>query len=99
MADIKFFPSNVQPRRRKTLQPDDIEKVGQAVLTLASELWAVKDRQRITEAVLKTRGIDISEDIDTFAPDAELEADLKAERQALVKKVMLDLTGEYEPLE
>ena len=99
MADIKLFPSTVQPRRRKTLQPDDIEKVGQAVLTLASELWAVKDRQRITEAVLKARGIDISEDIDTFAPDAELEADLKAERQALVKKVMLDLTGEYEPLE
>lgn len=95
MAEPKLYPSNVQPRRRKALQPEEIDKVGQALLTLASEVWALKDRQYVTEAVLKAKGIDISEEVDTFVPDAELEARLAAERQALVKKVVLDLTGEY----
>ena len=95
MSEPKLYPSNVQPRRRKALQPDDIDKIGQAVLTLASELWALKDRQYVTEAILKARGIDISEDIDTYVPDPALEAKLSAERQALVKKVALDLTGDY----
>lgn len=68
-------------------------------MTLAQELWAVKDRQAVTEAVLKERGIDISEAIDTHQPDAELEAQLTKTRQGLVRKIVQDLTGEYGPLE
>ncbi len=95
MSDPTLYPSNVQPRRRKALRPEDVDKLGQALLTLASELWAVKDRQYVTEAVLKARGIDISEDVETFVPDPELEAKLLEERQALIKKVVLDITGDY----
>jgi len=95
MPEPTLYPSNVQPRQRKALRPEDIDKVGQAILTLASELWAVKDRQHVTEAVLKARGIDIIEDVETYKPDAALEAKLSEERQALVKKVVLDLTGDY----
>lgn len=68
-------------------------------MTLAQELWAVKDRQAITEVILKEKGIDISEAIDTHQPDAELEAELSKTRQGLVKKIVQDLTGEYGPLE
>lgn len=94
----KLFPSQAQPRRRQALKPEDIDQLGQAVMTLAKELWVVKDRQYITEAVLAKRGIDISEEISLFQPDAALEAKLKAEREALVKKLSQDLTGEYDPL-
>ena len=94
----KLYPSQAQPRRRKALKPEDIDNVGQALMTLAKELWVVKDRQMVTEAVLAKRGIDISEDVSRFQPDAALEAKLKAEREALVKKLTQDLTGEYEPL-
>jgi hypothetical protein len=94
----KLHPSHVQPRRRTALKPEDIDKLGQAVLTLAKELWVVKDRQAITEAVLAKRGIDISEEVSLFQPDAALEAKLANDRQELVKKLMQDLTGDYEPL-
>lgn len=94
----KIYPSTVEPRRRKTLQPEDIDKVGAAVWTLAKELWVLKDRQTVTEAVLKARGIDITAEVDAFKPDAQLEARLLAERQALISKLTQDLTGEYEPL-
>jgi len=99
MSEPKLYPANVQPRRRKALKPEDIDKVGQAILTLAQELWAVKDRQAITEVVLKEKGIDISEAVDTHQPDPELEAELTKARQGLVKKIIQDLTGEYGPLE
>ncbi|MDX2144569.1 MAG: hypothetical protein SFV19_14535 [Rhodospirillaceae bacterium] len=94
----KLYPSQAQPRRRKALEPQDIDKVGQALMTLAKELWVVKDRQLVTEAVLAKRGIDISEEVSTFKPDAALEAKLAAEREGMIKKLMQDLTGEYEPL-
>ncbi len=67
-------------------------------MTLAQELWVVKDRQLVTEAVLAKRGIDISEEISLYQPDPELDAKLRAARQALVLKLTQDITGEYEPL-
>lgn len=99
MSDVKLHPTTKQARRRDALKPDDINKVGHAILTLAQELWAVKDRQMVTEKILKDKGIDISEAIDTFQPDAETEAQLAASRQALVKKIVTDLTADYGPLE
>ncbi|MBL8642995.1 MAG: hypothetical protein JNK21_03600 [Rhodospirillaceae bacterium] len=98
MAKTKLYPAHAQPRRRKALKPEDIDKVGQAILTLAKELWVVKDRQAVTEAVLAKRGIDISEEIALHQPDAALEAKLAAERQSLVRKILQDLTGDYDPL-
>lgn len=99
MSDRKTYPATKKPRKRQALRPEDIDNVGQAILTLAQELWAVKDRQAVTEAVLKARGIDISEEVDTYTPVAELDAKLTADRQALVNKIVMDLTGEYGPLE
>ena len=52
-AATKLHPSTVEPRRRRALRPDDIDKVGQAVLTLAKELWVIKDRQVLLEEVLR----------------------------------------------
>jgi hypothetical protein len=99
MSEPKLYPATVKPRRRKALLPEDIDKVGHAILTLAQELWAVKDRQMITEAVLKDRGIDISEAVDIYKPDGSMDARLAADRQELVRKVIQDLTGEYGPLD
>ena len=93
-----FSRTRSRPAAAKSLRPEDVDKVGAAVLTLAKELWVLKDRQAVTEAVLKARGIDISADIDAFKPDAEMEARLAAERAALVEKIPQDLTGEYDPL-
>ena len=99
MSDVKLHPTTKQARRRDPLKPDDINKVSHAVLTLAQELWAVKDRQMVTEQVLKDRGIDIAEAVDTYQPDPETEAKLAGSRQALVKKIITDLTGDYGPLD
>lgn len=99
MSDRKTYPATKQPRKRVALRPEDVDRVGQAIMTLAQELWAVKDRQAVTEIVLREKGIDIGEAIDTHQPDATLEAELAKTRQGLIKKIVEDLTGEYGPLE
>ena len=96
MSEPKIYPANVRPRRRKAFKEEDIDKLGQAILTLTSEVWALQDRQLVTEAVLEMRGIDISEEVDTFVPSPQLEAKLREKRERLVKKVALDLSGEFD---
>ncbi len=99
MSDRKTYPATKKPRKREALRPEDVDKLGQAILSLTQELWAVKDRQAVTEVILKEQGIDIREAIDTHKPDADLEARLAQDRQALVQKIVQDITGEYGPLE
>ncbi len=94
----KLYPANVEARKRSALRPTDIDRVGAAIWTLTKELWIVKDRQAVTEVILKTRGIDISAEIDAHQPDPALEAKLAAERKSLVNKITQELTGDYEPL-
>jgi hypothetical protein len=95
-AQVKLYPSQVKPRRRQALKPDDIDKVGMALLTLTKELWVVKDRQILLEEVLKRHNLDVSAEIDRFKPDGAVEAKLAAEREGLVRKIMAELTGELD---
>ena len=94
MTQPKLHPAQAKPRRRRTLRPEDVDKVGDALLTLAKELWVVKDRQMLLEEILKRHQIDVAREIDKLVPDADLEARLKAEREALIRKLMNDLVGE-----
>ena len=46
-----------QARSGQALAPDQIDDVANALLVLARELWVVKDRQRVLEALLAENGI------------------------------------------
>ncbi len=74
---------------KSLLTPDQLDNLGLAVLSLAKELWVVKDRQLVAEALLKQNGL--LADLDTFQPDADLAAKLSAERQRFMKDLMAAL--------
>ena len=95
-TEPKLYPSQGTPRRRAALKPEDIDKLGAALLTLAKELWVVKDRQMLLEEVLKRHDLDVGAEIDRLKPDGVLEARLAAERETLVKKVLAEITGELD---
>jgi hypothetical protein len=63
---------------RKALTPDQIDNLGYALIELAKELWVMKDRQIITEAILRQKGVVI--DLDTYQPGPDLTAHIAAER-------------------
>lgn len=61
------------------------------VMTLAGELWVLKDRQRVTELLLAEKGTLTVEDLDSYDPTPEEAARLAEERQAFVKSLMDNL--------
>ncbi len=85
----------VNTPKTSLLALDQLDNLGLAVISLAKELWIVKDRQLVTEALLKRHGL--LEDLDTFQPDAELSAKLAAERQRFVQDLMTALLESPSP--
>ncbi len=68
--------------------PDVSQELFRAVAALAEEVWILRDRQRVTEAVLARHGLDLREEIERFEPDAELARALDAERRAFIAAVL-----------
>lgn len=75
------------------LKTEDIDKLGQAILSLTEELWVVKDRQRILEDLLDKAGIVPGATLDQHQPDAKLARQLASDRQQLVNNVIGALRG------
>jgi len=71
------------------LTPDQLDNLGLAVISLAKELWIVKDRQLVAETLLKQKGL--LAELDTFQPDPDLAAKLAAERQRFMQDLMTAL--------
>jgi hypothetical protein len=72
----------------KFLGPDQVDDLARAVLTLAREVWVLRDRQRVLEAVLGDKGIDVAQAVEHYQPSAELQAQLDAERKTFVQALM-----------
>lgn len=62
-----------------------IDALMDAVLELSAELWAVKDRQYVTERVLAEAGL--SEKIEQWRPSPDDQAARKAAREAFTQRV------------
>ena len=79
------------------LNPADLDQLGQALITLAKELWVLKDRQLILEAALADAGIVAKEVVDRYQPDEMLKERLRAERQRLIDTIIDVLTADTNP--
>jgi hypothetical protein len=82
------------PSAGRTITPDQIDDFGRALLLLARELWVAKDRQRVLEAVLEERGIDVTAAIRDYQPSGELAAELEAERSRFASAIVQTLCPE-----
>ena len=70
----------------------DATCLGQALLTLAREVWVLRDRQRILEAVLEDKGLLEEALLDQYQPDEKLAAALREERQQYLDNLVNALT-------
>jgi hypothetical protein len=70
------------------LRPEDIDRLGQALITLTKELWVVKDRVRVLETVLADAGVVTPDAVDTFQPDEALQEILDKDRAQLIEQVL-----------
>jgi hypothetical protein len=75
------------PVRPNYLGDARIDDVARMVFELTSELWVLKDRTMMLEALLVEHGVLADEAVDTMQPTTELSLKLLAERKALVARV------------
>jgi hypothetical protein len=76
------------------LRREDIDRLGQALLTLTSELWVTRDRVRILEAALVNAGVLTADAVNQLQPDAALQAELDTERARLIDALLATLARE-----
>ena len=79
---------------RPSLSAEDVPALGEALLNLTRELWVLTDRMAVLEAVLEQRGIDVTEAIENFTPDEDMQKRLLERGSALVASVMDPFTGD-----
>ena len=75
-------------RQSQLLQPQQIDDLANGLLLLARELWVVKDRQRVLEALLADNGIIAPFAVANHQPVSDLAAELLAERTRYTTSLM-----------
>jgi hypothetical protein len=62
-----------------------------AFLSMARELWILKDRQRVLESLLAKHGILAAESVSTWQPDAATQAELDRECATFIDRLLADM--------
>ena len=74
------------------LRAVDMDRLGQALLTLTKELWVTKDRLRTLEAALVDSGTLTSDAVERYQPNEELSLELDSQRAQLINQLLDTLT-------
>ncbi len=82
---------------RRILGPDQIDRLGEALLALTSEVWILTDRLAVLEAVLAEHGIPATTAIDRFTPSPAMEKALDCKRDKLIATVLAALAAQDPP--
>jgi hypothetical protein len=77
-----------EPVNRRMLTLDQLDDLGEALLSLTREVWVLTDRVHVLEAVLEKHGVLADAEVDDFQPSPELQAQLNAKRDAMVQNIM-----------
>jgi hypothetical protein len=78
----------VAPARKAYTHDEKIDALLRMNTELLSEFWIMRDRMMILEHLLEKKAGLSRQDIDDFEPPPELESELLAERDALVRRVV-----------
>lgn len=68
------------------------DPVAQLALTLAKELWLLRDRQIVLESVLAERGIAAAELVDAYQPSGAVKERLARERRRFLEEIQSALS-------
>ena len=63
-----------------------------AFLAMARELWVLKDRQRVLEALLQSQGIVGADAVDSYQPPPQMQAQIDTECRAFIDQLAVECT-------
>lgn len=78
-----------RPRPEQTFFEDPaLDRAVGMIMTLAGEVWVLRDRMRAMERLLEAQGALAPGALDAYAPDSEESARLEADRRDFVRHLM-----------
>ena len=82
-------------KRPKFFPESGADETVSMMLELMSELWVVRERLFALEKVAAEQGVELTQGIESWRPDADEAAALDAERQRFIRSVMRSLDAEH----
>lgn len=70
------------------LSQSNLDDLGRMLFALLSEVWIMRDRMAMTEALLAKKGLLTSEEIEAFEPSAALMEEVDALRDRIIANVL-----------
>jgi hypothetical protein len=95
---MTMLPLDAAGHRPAFFEQDGMDQMLSIVLELAAELWVVRERLFVVEAVLQSQGIAVSEAVEAFVPDAAQQATLAAMRANMTANMFRTLNREHRPV-
>jgi hypothetical protein len=84
-----------QPNNPLYFDNEVVDHLISIVLELGAEIWVLRDRQVFLEELLAAQGVDLRARLETGRPAAATEAQLKSEREAMIKRIYGRLYSRY----
>ncbi|MEM7702399.1 MAG: hypothetical protein AAF251_10720 [Pseudomonadota bacterium] len=75
------------------LKPNQVDDMGNALLSLTRHVCVLTDRLAVLERVLDDNGIEVSDLCDTYVPDDALKDRISALTSSIIEDVVSDLRG------
>lgn len=90
----KRIPYMARGRRNRFFEAEGIDDLVSMIMELTAEVSALRERQYVTEHVLATKGIAITDEIENWVPSEQDEAALGEQRKRLLANVLRTLDVE-----
>ena len=92
------LPLDAAGHRPAFFAQEGIDQMLSMVLEIAAELWVVRERVFVVEAVLQNQGIAVSEMVEAFVPTADQQATLARMRADMTAQMFRSLNREHRPV-
>ncbi|MBM3512881.1 MAG: hypothetical protein FJX59_04110 [Alphaproteobacteria bacterium] len=90
---------SVKGKQIKFFDAQGVDELVSITLTLAQELWVVKERLAVMEAITHKKGIVLADEIENFEFTSEQRAAVEDEKRSFIDRIYFTLREQAEALE
>jgi hypothetical protein len=93
------LPLDAQGRRPAFFTEDGVDQLVTMVLELATELWVLRERVFVIEAVASRHGVPLRDEVETYAPSQAERATLEGMRGTMMNQLFRTLNRDHRPVD
>ena len=89
----------VRGKRYRFFEAQGVDELVSITMGLAQEMWALKERQTVVEAIMADKDVVLGEEIESFELEPGQRAQLEADRKAFIDRIFFILREQSEALQ